>query len=139
MTKKRRLGPGDPVTFKIPISATTEEINLLNEWRDHKLLAKKIMEKVEEEVRLNQEKKLVLPLSRELTPKEQERLSIPEVQMMLGNLCLALLKQEVPTLPQMSNEQPAQKQTQEVKTEMSQEWEVPEEIDDLIDDLLDDL
>jgi len=41
--RKRKLAPGEPVSFKIPASATPEQIELLSIWRERKILSSKIM------------------------------------------------------------------------------------------------
>lgn len=136
MSKAKRLGPGDPVTFKIPVSTSKKEIELLNRWRKQKILASKIMEKVKEEAGIQQKGKLVLNISRSLTDEEMERLAIPEVQEMLGNICLALLAKQVPALPIGTNQ--TEQQPIQSKEGVNASYEIPEEAEGLIDDLFDD-
>lgn len=129
--RKRKLAPGEPVTFKIPASATPEQIELLSIWRERKILSSKIMGFVDAE--LNQANTITIPISRPLNNDEIERLSNPDIQKMLGNICLALLSQQVPQFPITTHSQ----QNDEAKT--TGEWEIPDKADDLIDDILDDL
>ena len=136
--RKRKLAPGEPVSFKIPASATPEQIELLTKWRDRRILSKKIMDFVNEE--LNRSHKISLPISRPLTNEEMERLSNPEIQKMLGNICLALLSQQVPQLPVEMPPQDSQQNNQKnIEAKTTTEWEIPDKADDLIDDVLDDL
>lgn len=134
--RKRKLAPGEPVSFKIPVSSTPEEIEVLTKWRDRKILSTKIMELVKEE--LEPTPKISLPISRPLTSEEMERLANPEIQKMLGNICLALLSQQIPQLPVGTPSQD-KKEKEDMETKTNQEWQVPDEVDDLIDDVLDDL
>lgn len=135
--KRRKLAPGEPVTFKIPMTATPEEIKKITQWRDRRILSKKIMEKVREDMQT--EHKLSLPINRPLTNEEIKRLDNPEIQKMLGNICLALLSHQIPQLPPLgSPSQNHQDDNGQETTKTEQEWEVPDEVDDLIDDLFDD-
>jgi hypothetical protein len=127
--RKRKLAPGEPVTFKIPVSTSPEQIELLSIWREQKILSSKIMGFVDAE--LNQKNTITIPISRPLKNDELERFSNPEIQKMLGNICLALLSQQVPQLPiapTQPTDQPDEKQPVE--------WD---KVDNLIDDILDDL
>jgi hypothetical protein len=127
--RKRKLAPGEPVTFKIPVSTSPEQIELLSIWREQKILSSKIMGFVDAE--LNQKNTITIPISRPLKNDELERFSNPEIQKMLGNICLALLSQQVPQLPiapTQLTDQPDEKQPVE--------WD---KVDNLIDDILDDL
>jgi|SRR5690606_38570796 hypothetical protein len=126
--RKRKLAPGEPVTFKIPASATPEQIELLSIWRDRKILSAKIMGFVDAE--LNRRSSITLPINRPLSTEEMERLANPDIQQMLGNICLALLSQQVPQLPIATK----QNDTQDEKPQV--EWN---KVDNLIDDILDDL
>lgn len=135
--RKRKLAPGEPVSFKIPVSATPEQIELLSVWRERKILSAKIMGLVNAE--LNQSPMISLPISRPLNNDEMERLSNPDIQKMLGNICLALLSQQVPQIPIAHQQNNEKTKTQANAT--TNEWEIPDpdKVDDLIDDILDDL
>ena len=133
--RKRKLAPGEPVSFKIPASATPEQIELLSIWRERKILSSKIMGFVDAE--LNRANTITIPISRPLNNDEIERLSNPDIQKMLGNICLALLSQQVPQLPIAPHSQQNDEKTQTETT--GGEWEIPAKADDLIDDVLDDL
>ena len=132
--RKRKLAPGEPVSFKIPASATPEQIELLSIWRERKILSSKIMGFVDAE--LNRANTITIPISRPLNNDEIERLSNPDIQKMLGNICLALLSQQVPQFPITTHSQQNDEKTQAKTTG---EWEIPDKADDLIDDILDDL
>ncbi|MDT0354096.1 MULTISPECIES: hypothetical protein [Terrabacteria group] len=96
MTKKVVVKPGDSLSIKVSTKLTKEQLQLISDWKQSKILSTKFFEKVDEELHLAVNHEIQLPIPRPLTIEEQEKLSQPIVQQMLGNLCMALISNEIP-------------------------------------------
>jgi hypothetical protein len=127
---------GEPISIKIPVKCSEEQLDLIDKWKRSRLLSTKFFEKVDEE--LTSINEIQLSIGRQLTEDELKRLNSPGIKEMLGNMCLALLSNQVPVIPTTS--QPVSQQVikhDELQKNFNSDINDPsvtEAIDALIDD-----
>jgi hypothetical protein len=133
MAKQKRVERGDVISFKIPVKCSDKQLELTDQWKRTRLIPTKFFEKVDEEIDKQQELRLFI--GRQLTEEEIERLNSPGINEMLGNMCLALLSNQVPTIPIAS--QPAAQPTTTSKVIEPKQQQFKTEIDPGLDDAID--
>jgi hypothetical protein len=132
--KKRR---GDVISFKIPLSISDMELELINQLHLNKRIAAVFFEKIRE--LLNQKHQIVLPIDHPLSDQERENLDNPAVRKMLANICLALLREKVPPLSigLKKEEEGSKQEIEPVEEEKEDDWINNADCSELVDKAFD--